>query len=187
MRGRAAIVWALVGCVLALAAAARARAEPIWSQGAPLELRSGASLGHRVIGQVAPGARLDVLQNRDGWVRVRTGDGQEGWLGADFLTADAPPRERVGQLEEEAARLRAELAAATTESERLRQSTGQLEGRDGERTEELDRLLRENARLSAGERWSEWLTGAAILGFGMLIGSLMRGYASSRRATRIRL
>lgn len=186
MRGAAAIVFGLLGCALALGAAAQETRER-WTQGAPLELRSGAGLGYRVLGRVAPGQRLDVLQDGDGWFRVRTGEGQEGWIVAEFLATSAPPRERVGQLEAETARLRAELSASTTESERLRRSAGELEGRDHERRIELDRLLRENARLSAGERWPDWIAGAAILAFGMLIGSLMRSYASGRRASRIRL
>jgi len=183
MRGAAAIAFGLLGCTLALGAAAEER----WAQGAPLELRSGAGLGYRVLGRVAAGQRVDVLQNGDGWFRVRTGEGQEGWIVAEFLATSAPPRERVGQLEEETARLRAELAAITTEGERLRRSAGELEGRDHERSVELDRLLRENARLAAGERWPDWIAGAAILAFGMLIGSLMRSYTSGRRAGRIRL
>jgi SH3 domain protein len=172
---------------LALVQAAAAVAEDGWALGAPLELRSGETLGHRVLGSIAPGERLEVLQRNAGWARVRTGTGKEGWVIEDHLNPVAPPLERVGQLEAEAARLRAELAGLEAERERLRTTAGELEGRDAERTGELDRLLRENARLAAGERWTEWLTGAGILAAGMGFGALLRGLLAGRRASRIRL
>lgn len=172
---------------LVLAHAVAARAEERWAVGAPLELRSGSSLGHRVLGAVAPGERLEVLQKGNGWVRVRTGAGKEGWVVESQLNGTAPPLERVGQLEAEATRLRVDLAGLEAERERLRTTAGELEGRDAERTGELDRLLRENARLSAGERWTEWLTGAGILAAGMALGAILRGFLAGRRAARIRL
>ena len=185
MQRRATIyAWA---CALLLVSAAGARAEETWAVGAPLELRSGASFGHRVLASIAPGERLEVLQKGDGWVRVRTSAGKEGWVVEAHLNATAPPFERVGQLEAEAARMKAELAGLTAEREHLRTSAGELEGRDAERTAELDRLLRENARLSAGERWTEWLTGAGILAGGMLLGVLLRLFFAGRRGSRIRL
>jgi len=172
---------------LVLAHAVAARAEESWAVGAPIELRSGGTLGHRVLGAVAPGEKVEVLKKGNGWARVRTGAGKEGWVVESHLNGTAPPLERVGQLEAEAARMRSELAGLETERERLRATAGELEGRDAERTGELDRLLRENARLSAGERWTEWLTGAGILAAGMALGALLRGFLAGRRAARIRL
>jgi SH3 domain protein len=180
------VVFAASITALALAAGP-ARAEESWARGAPLDLRSGGTLGHRVIGAVAPGERLEVLTRSNGWARVRTPTGKEGWVLEAHVDAQAPPLERVGVLEAEAARLRAQLAGLETEREQLRTAAGELEGRDAERTGELDRLLRENAQLSAGVRWIEWLTGAGLLAVGMLAGALLRGFLGGRRATRIRL
>lgn len=180
------MVVGILGGILAVHAGT-ARAEASWVMGAPLELRSGGTLGHRVLGIVAPGERLEVLSRSNGWVRVRTAAGKEGWVVEEHLNGTAPPLERVALLEAETARLRADLAGSEAERERLRSTAGELESRDAERTGELDRLLRENARLSAGERWTEWLTGAGILTVGMGLGALLRGFLAGRRATRIRL
>jgi len=188
--GESVIRRAMVVGMLAAVVAAQAvpvRAEEGWAVGAPLELRSGGTLGHRVLGTIGPGERLEVLQKSNGWARVRTATAKEGWVIESHLNGTAPPLERVGQLEAEASRLHAELAGLEAERERLRATAGELEGRDAERTGELDRLLRENARLSAGERWTEWLTGAGILAAGMVFGALLRGFLAGRRASRIRL
>ncbi len=183
---RRAVVLALWAAVLC-APAAPAGAETRWATGAPLEIRSGSSLGYRVLGQVEAGERVEVLQEGKGWARIRSAAGQEGWVVADQLDTEAPPRKRLDQLERETARLRGELAASQAEQGRLETAAGVLEGRGGERDAELERLLRDNARLSAGVRWVEWLVGASILAFGMLIGSLLRGVVSGRRGSRIRL
>lgn len=185
MHRRAATLAILLASLLGGTTAAQA--EESWATGAPLELRSGASLGYRVVGSVAPGERLEVLQKRDDWTRVRTSAGKEGWVVDAHLNGTAPPLERVGVLEAELSRLRTQLAGLETDSERLRTTAGELEGRDAERTVELDRLLRENAQLSAGVRWVEWVTGAAILATGMALGALLRGFLAGRRGSRIRL
>ena len=173
-------------CALSFDFAAAAGAEDLWAVGAPLDLRSGASTGYRVVANIAPGEKLELLQRGDGWVRVRTAAGKEGWVVDAHVDATAPPRERVGELEAEATRLRTELAGLTADHERLRANTGELEGRDAERSAELDRLLRENARLSAGERGADWLTGAGIVLAGMALGALLRSFAGPKRA-KIRL
>jgi hypothetical protein len=184
VQGRVLVAACLAAAALA---GAPARGEETWARGAPLDLRSGGTLGHRVIGNVTPGERLEVLGRSDGWTRVRTPSGKEGWVVEAHVDAQAPPLERVGVLEEEAARLRAQLAGLETERAQLKSTAGELEGRDAERTGELDRLLRENARLAAGVRWIEWLTGAGLLTAGMGMGALLRGFLAGRRATRIRL
>jgi uncharacterized protein YgiM (DUF1202 family) len=184
VRGR---VFIALGLAAAALAAGPARAEESWARGAPLDLRSGGTLGHRVLGTVAPGERLDVLTRSNGWARVRTPSGKEGWVVEAQIDALAPPRERVGVLEEETARLRAQVAGLEAERDALRSAAGELEGREAERTGELDRLLRQNAQLAAGVRWIEWLTGAGLLAVGMGLGALVRGFMAGRRATRIRL
>jgi SH3 domain protein len=184
VRGRVFIAaWLAVAAL----ASEPARAEESWARGAPVDLRSGGTLGHRVLGNIPPGERLEVLARGNGWARVRTPSGKEGWVVEAQIDATAPPLERVGVLEEEASRLRAQLAGLEAEREQLRRAAGELEGRDAERTGELDRLLRENARLAAGERWIEWLTGAGLLAAGMGVGALLRSCLTGRRATRIRL
>src|SRR5687768_9531905 len=54
VRGRFFIA---AGVLAAALAGGSARAEESWARGAPLDLRSGGTLGHRVIDTVAPGER----------------------------------------------------------------------------------------------------------------------------------
>jgi len=61
------------------------------------------------LGVVVSGERLEVLERRPDYIRVRTADGRSGWVAAPYLTARPPASLRVRRLDAEIARLRAEL------------------------------------------------------------------------------
>ena len=168
--------------LLALGLAAGASAEPAWVKGAPLNLRTGPTTGHRILGTVEPGAALDVRERQDDWARVRTDEGREGWIPAGYLSDQAPPAERAQALESELASLRGELDATSAERARLAADRERLAGSDeGQRTE-IERLTRENLRLRVGERWFEWITGALILCTGMVLGVILSRLPGRRRS-----
>ena len=57
-----------------------------------LNVRKEPSGDAEVIAQVKKGTELGVLQDEDGWVKVRVGDGGIGWVAARFVSGG----ERVG-------------------------------------------------------------------------------------------
>ena len=60
-------------------------------------LRSGSSNEHRIVRMVPTGAELTVLEERDGWSRVRLPgeSGDEAWILTRFLRDDPPPRQAL--------------------------------------------------------------------------------------------
>jgi hypothetical protein len=172
---------------LALLAAPDAGAEEAWARGAPLNLRSGAGLDQPVLGNVAPGERLEVIASSGEWARVRREDGSGGWIAASYLVREKPPAARIAELEAETQRLRQELDAAGAQADALRQSSDANVRADVEREAELERARRENEALRAGARWPEWIAGALILSTGMALGALLRGVSGRRRQTRLKL
>jgi SH3-like domain-containing protein len=52
--------------------------------------REGAGTGRRILRVLRQGARLEILEERSDWFRVRLDDGQEGWVAAS-VTSAAPP------------------------------------------------------------------------------------------------
>jgi hypothetical protein len=175
------------GLALALLAAPAAGAEEAWARGAPLNLRSGAGLDQPVLGNVAPGERLEVVASSGEWARVRREDGSGGWIAASYLIREKPPAARIAELEAETQRLRQELDAAGAQAEALRESSDAGARADAEREAELARARRENEALRAGARWPEWIAGALILSTGMALGALLRGVSGRRRQTRLKL
>lgn len=175
--------------ILALAwlVAGAASAEDVWVRGAPLNLRSGAGTEFRILASTQPGERLTVLKRGDGWTQVRTESGKEGWIVEGYLDTTAPPTLRLAELEAEAERLRGELDAMTDEAGRLRTTNEGLSSADNGQRSEIERLTKENYKLRAGTRSAEWLTGALILGMGMVLGAILHSVTGRRRNSRLRL
>ncbi len=176
-----------LGVAVLLAESGAAGAEQAWVRGAPLNLRSGPSARYRILASTAPGSRLEILERGDGWTRVRTPDGKEGWIAAGYLAPEPPPTVRLAQLEKEAEALRRSLSQTTEEAQRLRESNASLSSADEGQRGTIERLTRENTKLRAGTRSAEWLTGAAILGLGMVVGAILHGLTGRRRSSRLRL
>jgi SH3 domain protein len=170
--------------VLALAIGGVASAEQAWIGGdvrAPV--RSGPGNEFRVIDGVRTGDAVQVVERGDGWSRIRTPTGKQGWLSTSFLEPQAPPAARVAQLEAEAEKLRTESVSLREENERLNGAKQELD----QRAAHLDRLEEENQALKAGARWPEWITGAAILGIGMAAGAALTRAGGRRQTRRLRL
>ena len=51
----------------------------------PVNLRSGPGIDSKVLGEVRRGDVLRTLEQREGWARVRTQAGAEGWVSRDLL------------------------------------------------------------------------------------------------------
>ena len=70
----------LLGTLHTVAAAAASGAGPVVVQDPYLELRSGPGRGFPVFHVVDRGASVELLRRRTDWIKVRGGDGTEGWV-----------------------------------------------------------------------------------------------------------
>ena len=175
--------------VLMALSATSSQAQEAWvmDKEVTLTLRTGAGTQYRIIGSLTTGDVTTILSRGDGWTKIRTSDGKEGWVSAGFLQTSPPARielERLGREAEELRRQVAELSEKTTD---LRATKDELESDDEQQRLEIDRLTRENYELSAEARWPEWITGAGIVLVGMALGAVLGRSARSRRQPRVRL
>lgn len=162
----------------------QARAERAWVRGeVRLNVRTGPSNEYRIITTLKTGDAVDLMRRGEGWTMVRLADGKQGWIPGGYLMPTPPPLVRVQQLEDEVQELRANLSTVSEEASTLRASNAEIHTQDAARQAELDRLTRENMDLRAGARWPYLITGASILGFGMLVGAAL-SRSSARRSTR---
>ena len=180
---------ALLSWLICTSWAAAAAAETAWVKGEiRLNLRSGAGTEFKIIGAVTTGDELNVLSTTKKWTQVRTADEKLGWIPAGYLENVPPPTLRLQQLETEAATLRTQLEEIRAETSGLRESNATLTANDSGQRQEIEALKLENYELRAGARSQEWITGALIVGGGMIVGALLHRRSSSRRsAGRIRL
>jgi uncharacterized protein YgiM (DUF1202 family) len=130
---------------------------------------------------------VQVLERDEKWTKIRTAEGEEGWIPGGYLNPQPPPAIRLEELEVEVASLRNVLESAESEASGLRRRSEDLASNDSEQKAEIERLTKENYRLHAGERWAEWITGALVLSTGMALGALLSRISSRRGRQRLRL
>lgn len=118
-----------------------------------IDLRSGQSNQHRILAMLRSGTPLRVLEeSRDGWSRVRTEQGQEGWILTRFLDTTPSARDRLARTEQELARhtattqqLREEQRTTSSSNTDLSQRVEALTKANQEQEQELNRIRRTSA------------------------------------------
>ena len=186
-----ALVRALV-CVLAIGVtglmAESARAGSAWVKGeVRLNVRTGPSNEYRILGELHTGDKVDVLENGDGWTRIRSGD-REGWVPEGFLQNEPPASALLADAQGKASELAGKVTALEAQTAKLGAENQSFSQRDTSQRSEIENLTRENLELKAGAAWPERIVGAGILATGMLIGWLIHVISSRRQRTpRIRL
>ena len=129
--------------IAALGGAWQAQAETRYvSDQLEIPMRTGKSTQHRILRMLPSGTPLEVLEldKENGWTRVRTPDGKEGWVLTRLLMDIPAARDRLARAEKRLAEL--EL--------RDRQRTQNLSATEKEKAglqAELDRLREENRKL----------------------------------------
>jgi SH3 domain protein len=66
-----------------------------------LNVYSEPGQGGERVATIETGDAVDELERADAFVRVRLPDGREGWVGANYLTADPPAAVRLRELQRE--------------------------------------------------------------------------------------
>jgi len=153
-----------------------------------LNVRAGPGPEFKTLAAITTGDPVSILESRDGWTHVRSDKAGEGWIPSGFLQDEPPAIVKLQRVETEAAELRSRVETLAAEAERLRTAHASLSGQDAQRSEEMQRLTRENDELRLGARSSELLAGASILLVGGLLGAMASRSAGARRAAgRVRL
>ena len=109
--------------------------------------RTGTSTDHRIVKMLPSGALLTVLEESDGWLRVRDADGSTGWVLQRFTTTELPARLQLEQLRQEHENLRETSGGALGRIAELEAAKNQLESALSETIRNYDGLEREHATL----------------------------------------
>jgi SH3 domain protein len=208
--------------VLLFAAAANAQTRYV-SDRTIVELRRGPSTEFLILRNLEAGEAVQVLEQNEpaGYTRVKVVDqGTEGWILTRFLTAEPIARDRlataernlttararVGELEQQVARLTADLAASQSDLDEARmnhstvsqeltelrsaaanvvQITEQNESlrqRLIQRDREVEDLTATNASLTGRSSQNWFIVGAGVLFGGIVIGLVVPSLRRKRRS-----
>lgn len=122
-----AFMFAL-SCILIFAATALA-AEKMWVvDNLQLTVRTGPSTENKIIALLNTGQWVDILEeNGDGWAKVRTPKGKEGWLLKRFLMKERPAQLRLAELSPQAKETAEKMEALHNENAELKAKVADLE------------------------------------------------------------
>jgi len=105
-----------------------------------ITLRTGPTIGHKIIAMLRSDHALETLEEGPDWSRVRTQDGKEGWVLSRFLTAQAPNRVRLASLQKEYDGIRQKIETLTTENTQLTAENSRLSATLGESQTTIEKL-----------------------------------------------
>lgn len=133
-------------------------------------VRRGASEQYKIIKIVKVSNRAELLEEKNGWAKVRFEDGDEGWLPQHLLTAVIPPVEDGKMLRQQNEQLQKKNDELSMEL------TGLKEHQDSE-SEKLNDCIAEQNKIKAERRAEEdtgklfwFLAGGGVLLLGWLLG-----------------
>lgn len=152
---------AALAAILVLASATAVGATRYVTDELRISVRTGTGDQYRIIEVIDSGTRVETLDSSGEWAKVRTPEGNVGWVRAQYLVeqpvaADRlrsvraeleAARERIGELESVLAEARAETAEQRERVAALTSEKEELEGRLARASEGLE-LYQQNQRLS---------------------------------------
>ncbi len=130
--------------VLLVAISGLAQAETRYvSDRLEIQMRTGKGTQFKILRMLPSGTRLEVLEvdQENGYTRVRSPSGVEGWVLSRYLMKGKAARDRLAEAEKKLARL--EL-----ENRKLSGSVGELQNEKGSIDQERGSLSKENRKLS---------------------------------------
>jgi SH3 domain protein len=138
---------------LLCACAAGASADTLYvTDSLRLALYSSEDMSDKPLANLVSGAPVQLLERSSSLARVRTANGEEGWVKASFLVPEKPARMRVAELEAELAGVRSENAEfrgaranADASAEQLAKTAAASKDSAQSMQEAVGQLKRENA------------------------------------------
>lgn len=107
-----------------------------------ITLRAGMGDEYKVIGNLQTDARLEVLQEEEEFLRVKTEKGEEGWVRSRYITSDVPKPVIIEALRNESEKLKENITALKNKiTEMNEQRNTETEQHDGT-TRQLQRQLK---------------------------------------------
>ncbi len=139
------------------------------------------------VGVVTTGMHLEVLAQRDGYMKIRTDKGLTGWIRDIYTTEEPPAMIRLEQVREQRAAMEKELTE-------LRQAVNALEEANQTLNSQLDDLKAERSKLQlrvarsaaqtkeSGSMVIFWVIGLVLIGIAAFAGGVVwQRYQTSRR------
>ncbi|MFQ5464550.1 MAG: TIGR04211 family SH3 domain-containing protein [Thermodesulfobacteriota bacterium] len=125
-----------------------------------ITMRSGAGDEYKVIRTLRTDTPVEVLDAKGNFFRVKTKDGQEGWVLKQYLSPDIPKATVIARLKAEITRLKGRMDKLAGERDALARGLKAEKGLRGKDVGRLEKALSEkSARITSLTRQLKEMTG----------------------------
>jgi SH3 domain protein len=114
-----------------------------------ITLRSGPTNEHRIIKMLTSDTKLEVLDESEGWLQVRSPDGKEGWVLKRYTIRDLPKSMQIQRLKQQNEKLSALTGGAASQLNALEEENNSLKTSLEKAQGELDGLKAQYATLKS--------------------------------------
>lgn len=112
---------------LILCYALTAQAETLYVKVVQITLRREPGNDRKILAMLSPGDALEVLEKVEGWAKVQTRDGKEGWVLTHYLVPSRPSLAVPdGERKEENESLSSQISSLTEENKKLKEEVKRL-------------------------------------------------------------
>ena len=135
-----------------------------------ITLRAGMGNEYKIIKMLTAGTPLEIIEENQQYLKVRTQDGQEGWVLKQFITSETPKPKIIAGLKQEIDRLKTEskdVIGLMNERDNLKTLNGRLSA-------ETEHLQKENSHLKRLQILWWFLAGAGVFFIGWITGRVSR-------------
>ncbi len=135
-----------------------------------ITLRAGKGNEYKIIKMLTAGTPLEIIEEEKDYLKVRTQDGQEGWVLTQFITSETPKAQIIAGLRQELDRLK----TASKDAIELMNERDNLKTLNGRLSTEAEHLRKENSRLKRLQILWWFLAGAGVFFIGWITGRVSR-------------
>ena len=135
-----------------------------------ITLRAGKGNEYKIIKMLTAGTPLEIIDEEKDYLKVRTQDGQEGWVLTQFITSETPKAQIIAGLKQELDRLK----TASKDAIELMNERDNLKTLNGRLSTETENLRKENSRLKRLQILWWFLAGAGVFFIGWITGRVSR-------------
>jgi len=135
-----------------------------------INLREGKGNEYKIIKMLRNGTPLNILEEAEQYLKVRTAEGLEGWVLKQYITSETPKTAIIAGLENERDRLNSSLGQCSGDKVSLQNElkTAKLSGT------ETESLRKENSRLKRLQILWWFLAGGGVFFVGWITGRVSR-------------
>ena len=114
-----------------------------------ISVRDGQNQNAAVLGYIETGAPLDILEEKEDLLRIRTEDGIEGWVRAQYIISEKPKVLIIENLKNEITALKKEIETSKNEQDSASNTLSKIKKMYQEEIEELKEEVNINQKFAA--------------------------------------